>query len=250
MVTQSRRDGDDWVLDGAKRWIGGAFQADVILVFAVDIADGRRQRAFLVPREAAGVSLNKIGGKTALRMMQNADITLTDVRVHESARLHNVNTFADVAAMLRAMRSDVAWIATGVAAGAYEAAVRYTTTRTQFGRPVAGYQLIQEKLARMLANVTASLGVVVRLTQLQEQGIYRDEDSALAKMLTARTCGKPSPWPAKSCGGNGITLETDVARFHADAEADLLLRGHPRDQRPHRRPGHREQQRFKACFRH
>ena len=118
MVTQSRRDGDYWVLNGSKRWIGGAFQVDVILVFAVEsTGEGRPAvRAFLVPRESAGLSLNKIGGKTALRMMQNADITLTDVRVHESARLHNVNTFADVAAMLRAMRSDVAWIATGVAA--------------------------------------------------------------------------------------------------------------------------------------
>jgi glutaryl-CoA dehydrogenase len=169
--------------------------------------------------------LNKIGGKTALRMMQNADITLTDVRVPESARLQNVNTFADVAVMLRAMRSDVAWIATGVAAGAYEAAVRYTTTRSQFGRPVAGYQLIQEKLARMLANVTASLGVVFRLTQLQEQGIYRDEDSALAKMLTSVNMRETVALAREVCGGNGITLATDVARFHADAEAVYSYEG-------------------------
>ncbi|HEY5846310.1 MAG TPA: acyl-CoA dehydrogenase family protein, partial [Microlunatus sp.] len=109
MATQARRDGDHWVLSGSKRWIGGAFQVNVIVVFAVeDIGESRSAvRAFLVPRESAGLTLTKIGGKTALRMMQNADITLTDVRVPESARLQNVNTFDDVAAMLRAMRSDV-----------------------------------------------------------------------------------------------------------------------------------------------
>jgi len=230
LATRARRDGDEWVLNGSKRWIGGAFRADVILVFAVqdgaDSGDGRSAvRAFLVPRETPGLELSKIGGKTALRMMQNADIALTDVRVPESARLQNVNTFADVADMLRAMRSDVAWIATGVTAGAYEAAVRYTTARTQFGRPIAGYQLIQEKLARMLANLTASLGVVVRLTQLQEQGMYRDEDSALAKMLTGLNMRETVALAREVCGGNGITLETDVARFHADAEAVYSYEG-------------------------
>ena len=110
-------------------------------------------------------------------------------------------------------------------AGAYEAAVRYTTARTQFGRPIAGYQLIQEKLARMLANLTASLGVVVRLTQLQEQGIYRDEDSALAKMLTGLNMRETVALAREVCGGNGITLETDVARFHADAEAVYSYEG-------------------------
>jgi glutaryl-CoA dehydrogenase len=224
LATTARRDGDQWVINGAKRWIGGACTADVLVVFAVEQPTGA-VRAFLVPREQPGVHLAKIGGKTALRMMQNADITLTDVQVPESARLQKVDTFADVADMLRAMRSDVAWIATGVTAGAYEAAVRYTTTRTQFGRPVAGYQLIQDKLARMLADVTASLGVVVRLTQLQDQGIYRDEDSALAKMLTSLNMRETVALAREVCGGNGITLATDVARFHADAEAVYSYEG-------------------------
>jgi glutaryl-CoA dehydrogenase len=115
-----------WVLDGAKRWIGGGSTADVLAVFARDVADGQ-VKAFLVDRKAAGVSLEKIHGKTSLRMMQNAHITLEGVRVPEAMRLHNVNSFRDVAAMLRAMRSDVAWIATGIQAGAFEAALRYVT---------------------------------------------------------------------------------------------------------------------------
>jgi glutaryl-CoA dehydrogenase len=224
LSTTARRDGDQWVLDGAKRWIGGADTADVLAIFARDIADGQ-VKAFLVPRTAAGVRIAKIRGKTSLRMMQNVDITLDGVCVDDTARLDNVNSFRDVAGLLRRMRSDVAWIACGVQAGAYEAALRYTTARAQFGRPVAGFQLVQEKLARMLANLTASLGIVVRLTQLQDRGIYRDEDSALAKMTTSLHMRETVALAREVVGGNGITLPTDVARFHADAEAVYSYEG-------------------------
>jgi len=224
LSTRARRDGDTWVLNGAKRWIGGAATADVLAVFARDEADGQ-VKAFLVEREADGVTLQKIHGKTALRMMQNAHITLDEVRVPESMRLHNVNSFKDVAAMLRAMRSDVAWIATGMAAGAFEAALRYVTQREQFGRPVGSFQLVQEKLARMLGNVTSALSLVVRLTEQQAKGIYRDQDSALAKMQTSLLMRETVALAREVVGGNGITLETDVARFHADAEAVYSYEG-------------------------
>ncbi|MDV8148730.1 acyl-CoA dehydrogenase family protein [Arthrobacter sp. B10-11] len=224
LSTTARREGDSWVLDGAKRWIGGAVNADVLAVFARDQEDGQ-VKAFLVDRESEGVTLEKIHGKTALRMMQNAHITLEGVRVPEAMRLHNVNSFKDVAAMLRAMRSDVAWIATGVQAGAFEAALRYVTERRQFGRPVGSFQLVQEKLARMLGNVTSSLSLVVRLTEQQAKGIYRDQDSALAKMQTSLLMRETVALAREVVGGNGITLETDVARFHADAEAVYSYEG-------------------------
>ncbi len=224
LATTARRTGDTWVIDGAKRWIGGADAVDVLAVFARDVADGE-VKAFLVPREADGVQLRKIHGKTALRMMQNFDIDLHGVRVDDAARLGGINSFRDVAGLLRRMRSDVAWIACGVQAGAYEAALRYTVERTQFGRRVAGFQLVQEKLARMLANLTASLALVVRLTQLQERGIYRDEDSALAKMTTSLHMRETVALAREVVGGNGITLATDVARFHADAEAVYSYEG-------------------------
>lgn len=217
-------DGGTWVLDGAKRWIGGASTADVLAVFARDTADGQ-VKAFLVDREAAGVTLEKIHGKTALRMMQNAHITLDGVRVPEAMRLHNVNSFKDVAGMLRAMRSDVAWIATGIQAGAFEAALAYVTERQQFGRSLGSFQLVQEKLARMLGNITASLSLVVRLTEQQAKGIYRDQDSALAKMQTSLLMRETVALAREVVGGNGITLETDVARFHADAEAVYSYEG-------------------------
>ncbi len=217
-------DGGTWVLDGAKRWIGGASTADVLCVFARDVADGQ-VKAFLVDRQAAGVRLEKIHGKTSLRMMQNAHITLNGVRVPEAMRLHNVNSFKDVAAMLRAMRSDVAWIATGIQAGAFEAALAYVRERQQFGRSLGSFQLIQEKLARMLGNITASLSLVVRLTEQQGWGIYRDQDSALAKMQTSLMMRETVALAREVVGGNGITLAADVARFHADAEAVYSYEG-------------------------
>ncbi|WP_427128861.1 acyl-CoA dehydrogenase family protein [Pseudarthrobacter sp. S9] len=225
LSTTARLDSDGgWVLDGAKRWIGGAATADVLAVFARDVADGQ-VKAFLVDREAPGVTLEKIHGKTALRIMQNAHITLDGVRVPDSMRLHNVNSFRDVAAMLRAMRSDVAWIATGIQAGAFEAALRYVTERQQFGRPLGSFQLVQEKLARMLGNVTSALSLVVRLTEQQARGIYRDQDSALAKMQTSLLMRETVALAREVVGGNGITLESDVARFHADAEAVYSYEG-------------------------
>nr|WP_245356958.1 acyl-CoA dehydrogenase family protein [Paeniglutamicibacter kerguelensis] len=216
--------GGSWVINGSKRWIGGAAQADVLAVFARDTADGQ-VKCFLVPADAPGVTLSKIERKASLRIMQNADIDLADVRVPDSARLARINSFADVAACLRNMRSDVAWIATGAAAGAYEAALKYVSERKQFGKPLASFQLIQEKLAQMLSNVTACLGMVVRLTEQQDQGLYKDESSAMAKMFTARMLRETVALAREICGGNGIVLDYDVARFHADAEAIYSYEG-------------------------
>lgn len=224
LETTARRDGDEWILNGRKIWIGGAHLVDYLIVFARDEADGQ-VKAFLADRTDPGITLEKLHGKVSLRIMQNWDITIENVRVSESMRLQNINSFADVATCLRNMRGDVAWIAAGGTAGAYEAALRYTMEREQFGQPIAGYQLIQEKLARMLANVTASLSLVVALTERQAQGIYRDEDSALAKMFTSEKLRETVALAREVCGGNGILLETDVARFFADAEAIYSYEG-------------------------
>jgi glutaryl-CoA dehydrogenase len=224
LETSATRTGDTWVINGAKRWIGGAGRATVLAVFARDTADGK-VKGFLVPREAPGVTLTKIGQKTSLRIMQNFDIDLVNVEVSESDRLQNINSFKDVAGLLRNMRSDVAWIATGLQAGAYEAAVRYVAKRQQFGKPIASFQLVQEKLAIILANVTASLALVARLTQQQDEGIYNDESSALAKMFCALRARETVALAREVVGGNGITLETDVARFFADAEAVYSYEG-------------------------
>lgn len=220
----SQNDDGTWTISGAKRWIGGAFQADVLCTFARDAADNQ-VKAFLVPREAEGVSLEKIERKASLRIMQNADIYYDNVQVSGDARLLNINSFRDVAKCLRLLRSDVSWIAAGAMAGAYEAAVRYTKNREQFGKPIAGFQLIQEKLATMLGNVTASVALAMQLTEQQDAGVYKDENSALAKMFTASKLRETVALAREVCGGNGITLDTDVARFHADAEAVYSYEG-------------------------
>ena len=217
--TTARRDGDDWIIDGRKRWIGNADLADVIVVFArtTDVGDG--VGAFLVPRDAPGLSLTTMTGKIALRIVQNSDVDLVGVRVPDSARLARVSTFADVARMLGAMRADVAWIAVGAQAGAFEAATAYVRAREQFGRAIGGFQLVQEKLATMLGNLTASLALTARLTQRQAAGLSTDEDSALAKMFTAVRLRETVALGREVAGGNGILLEHRVARFFADAEA-------------------------------
>ncbi|GHF19273.1 acyl-CoA dehydrogenase family protein [Pseudolysinimonas yzui] len=222
MQATARRDGDDWVIDGRKRWIGGAVLADVIVVFA---RTEEGVGAFLVPRDAPGLTLTTMTGKIALRIVQNSDIQLVGVRVPESARLARVSTFADVARMLGAMRADVAWIAVGAQAGAYEAAVAYVREREQFGRAIGGFQLVQSKLATMLGNLTASLALVVRLTQRQAAGLSSDEDSALAKMWTAARLRETVALGREVAGGNGILLEHRLARFFADAEAVYSYEG-------------------------
>lgn len=224
-ATRTQRDGTEgWLISGAKRWIGGAGQADVLAVFARDQADSQ-VKCYLVPADAPGVVIRKIAGKASLRIMQNADIEFSEVWVPDSARLAKINSFADVANCLRNMRSDVAWIATGVSFGAYEAARDYVASRAQFGKPLGSFQLIQEKLAQMLANATACLSMVVRLAQQEEVGIYRDENSAMAKMFTARMLRETVALAREVCGGNGILLENNVARHHADAEAIYSYEG-------------------------
>jgi len=224
LATTARRDGDTWIIDGEKKWIGGAAASDVLAVFARDVADDA-VKAFLVPTDARGVAIETMVGKVSLRPMQNALVRLEGVRVAEASRLQRVQGWRDVSRILRAMRSDVAWIAAGLQAGALEAAVRYVRERRQFGRPLSSFQLVQEKVARMLGNTTSSLGLVVQLSLRQDRGEWADENSALAKMQTARMARETVALAREVLGGNGILLEHDVARFFADAEAVYSYEG-------------------------
>jgi glutaryl-CoA dehydrogenase len=216
--TTARREGDEWVLNGQKRWIGNATFSDITIVWAKDEADGQ-VKGFIVPTSTPGYAATKIEGKVSLRMVQNADITLTDVRVPESLRLQHADSFRATAAVLRQTRAEVAWSAVGTAIGAYEAAVRYAKEREQFGRPIGSHQLIQDLLVKCLGNITASLGMVVRVSQMLDAGEQRDEHSALAKAYATARMRETVAWAREACGGNGIVLDYDVARFFADAEA-------------------------------
>lgn len=216
--TTARREGDTWILNGQKRWIGNATFSDITVIWAKDEADGQ-VKGFIVPTSTPGYAATKIEGKVSLRMVQNADITLTDVAVPESLRLQEADSFRATSAVLRQTRAEVAWSAVGTAIGAYEAAVRYAKEREQFGRRIGSHQLIQDLLVKCLGNITASLGMVVRVSEMQDRGEQRDEHSALAKAYATSRMRETVAWAREACGGNGIVLEYDVARFFADAEA-------------------------------
>lgn len=216
--TTATHDGDEWVLDGAKRWIGNATFSHVTVIWAKDTADGQ-VKGFLVPTSTPGYSATKIENKISLRMVQNADITLSGVRVPESLRLQNANSFRDTAAVLRLTRAEVAWAAVGVSVGAYEAALRYATERIQFGRPIASHQLIQDHLASMMGDITASIALCTRVSEMLDEGTQKDEHAALAKAFATTRMRNVVARAREAMGGNGIVLDYGAARHFADAEA-------------------------------
>jgi glutaryl-CoA dehydrogenase len=224
LTTTAQRDGDVWVLNGQKKWIGNATFADYVVVWARDVADNQ-VKGFVVEAGTEGFRPVKMRNKIALRVVQNAEITLDNVRVLEANRLQNATTFRDTARVLRLTRAGVAWMATGCARGAYEHALAYARERQQFGRPIGGFQLVQDLLVRMLANVTASACLCVRLSQLQGQGLAKDHHSALAKAFCTVRMRETVGWARELLGGNGILLEHQVGRFVADAEAIYSYEG-------------------------
>ncbi|WP_396126349.1 acyl-CoA dehydrogenase family protein [Cellulomonas sp. NS3] len=222
--TTAERHGDTWVLNGAKRWIGNATFADVVVIWARDVADNQ-VKGFLVRRGTPGFTTTKIERKQALRIVQNADITLDGVRVDEADRLPNIHSFREVALVLRLTRAEVAWQAVGVSVGAYEAAVRYVAERRQFGRPLASFQLVQDRLAQCLGNITASIALCLQVSRLQDQGRQGDEHAALAKGFATSRMRETVAWCRELLGGNGIVLDHGVAKFFADAEAVYSFEG-------------------------
>lgn len=225
LTTTASREGDTWVLNGQKRWIGNSTWCDISIIWARDVADNQVKGFIVENKTTPGFSVEKIQNKIALKVVQNGQITLKDVRVPEANRLQNANSFRDTAKVLRQTRYGVGWAATGCQMGAYEHALKYAQTRLQFGKPIGSFQLIQDLLARMLANVTASQCMVVRTAQLADAGEMRDEHAALSKAyVTART-RETVAWARELLGGNGILVDYNVARFFADAEAHYSFEG-------------------------
>jgi glutaryl-CoA dehydrogenase len=222
--TTARRDGDGWVLDGEKRWIGNATFADVVVIWAKDVADDQ-VKGFLVTTDTPGFTATKIEDKIALRGVQNADIVMTGVRVPESRRLQRATSFRTTAEVLRLTRTEVAWQAIGIAVGAYEAALSYARERIQFGKPIAAHQLVQDLLVKSLANITASIALCTQASAMQDAGVGADEHSAMAKAFATAKMRETVAWCREVQGGNGIVLDKGVARFFADAEAIYSYEG-------------------------
>jgi glutaryl-CoA dehydrogenase len=217
LETTARRDGEDWVLDGEKRWIGNASIADVVVVWARD--ESGELGGFLVERGTAGFDPSSvIGGKIGKRAVLQAEITLTGVRVGAEARLAQGRTFRDTSRVLDATRGGAAWECVGHAMAAMEAACGYAAQREQFGRPIAGFQLVQAKLATMAAGLTAMQLICVRLAELQQAGTATAEMSSLAKLHNVRQAKLICSEARDIIAGNGLLLENHVARHLTDME--------------------------------
>ncbi|HLQ28518.1 MAG TPA: acyl-CoA dehydrogenase family protein [Ktedonobacteraceae bacterium] len=223
LETRAHRVGNEYVINGSKRWIGNASFADVVIIWARD--DEGKVGGFLVERGTPGFEPVVMTGKVAKRAVWQTDITLTDVRVPVENRLAFSLSFKDTGRVLTATRSGVAWEAVGHAVAAYEIALTYVKERVQFGKPLASFQIIQNKLASMLANVTTMQLLCLRLSQLQEQGKMTDEMASLAKMNNARLAREVVADAREMLGGNGILLEYHIARHHADIEAVFTYEG-------------------------
>jgi glutaryl-CoA dehydrogenase len=224
LTTTAQRRGKEWILNGCKRWIGNATFADLTIIWARDVDDDQ-VKGFVVEKGTPGFATEKMQHKMALRVVQNATITLQDCRVPDENRLANARSFKDTAAVLRMTRAGVAWESVGCAQGAYEHALRYACQRQQFDRPIARFQLVQDLLVRMLSNVTASQCMVLRLSQLQDAGLMREEHASLAKAFCTARARETVGWARELLGGNGILLDHHVARFVADAEAIYSYEG-------------------------
>jgi glutaryl-CoA dehydrogenase len=218
LETTARRDGDAWVLDGQKKWIGNGTLADVIVVWARDTVDGQ-VKGFLVEKGTPGYAARRMDGKGSLRSVWQAEITLTDVRVPEADRLPGARTFKDAGQVLAGTRNTVAWAALGHATAAYEVAVAYSRERRQFGKPLISFQIVQERLVRMLAEVCSMQLYCLRLGRLIEEGRLSDTIAALAKMNNTRKARQVVAEARDLLGGNGILLDFHVMRHMADMEA-------------------------------
>jgi len=218
LTTTAKRNGDTWVLNGQKKWIGNATFSDLTIIWARDLDDDQ-VKGFIVEKETAGFAAEKIENKMALRVTQNALITLTDCKVSEANRLQRDRSFRDTAKVLRATRAGVAWEAVGCSMGAYEHALAYAQQRQQFGKPIGSFQMVQDMLVKMLGNITASLAMVFRLSQIQDGDGIGDEHASLAKAFCTVKMRETVGLARELLGGNGILLDHHVARFVADAEA-------------------------------
>jgi glutaryl-CoA dehydrogenase len=224
LTTTCRREGDAWILNGQKKWAGNATFSDMTIIWAKDLKD-QQVKGFIVRKDNPGFLAEKIEDKMALRIVQNALITMTNCEVPETDRLQDANSFKDTAKVLRMTRAGVAWQAVGCSRGAYELALAYTNERKQFGRAIASFQLVQDLLVAMLGDLTAMQTMVFRLSEMQDSDMLRDEHASLAKVFCTLRMRSIVDNSRALFGGNGILLRHDIARFVADAEAVYSYEG-------------------------
>jgi glutaryl-CoA dehydrogenase len=218
LETSVRRVGDEYVIDGHKRWIGNGTIADVTVVWARG-EDGNVGGYLVEPKITPGYRASVIEGKGSARAVWQADIVLQDVRVPLENKLPAANNFKDTGRVLAATRSSCAWAALGHAVAGYDAALTYAKERRQFGRPLGSFQIVQDRLVRMLADVTAMQLYCLQLGRLAESGKFSDTVAGLAKLHNTSKARQVVAEARDLLGGNGILLENHVIRHMGDLEA-------------------------------
>jgi glutaryl-CoA dehydrogenase len=205
------------VLDGAKRWIGNGSIADVVVVWARSDQDGQ-VKGFLVEKGTPGFTANTMKGKGAARAIWQADITLEGARLPDEARLPGAERFADAGRVLVTTRTTCAWAALGHAVSAYDTALTYTKQRRQFGRPLCSFQIVQDRLVKMLAEVTGMQLYCMQLARLEETGRLTDTIAGLAKLNNTRKARQVIADARDLLGGNGVLLDNHIIRHMGDIE--------------------------------
>lgn len=224
LATTARRDGDHWVLNGTKRWIGNGTIARIAIVWARDEADGQ-VKGFIVETDTPGFTATKIEHKIAVKIVQNADITLEDVRIPASNHLPGTASFKDTNVILEQSRAGLAWQSVGAQMAIFDVARRYALERQQFGRPLAGFQLTQDHLVRIAANTTASVGIAHRMSQLRAQGQATMGQAAMAKLKTSQMARESAALGRQLMGGNGILADREMGKIFSDVEAIFTYEG-------------------------
>ena len=217
LATTARLEDGEWVIDGAKRWIGAGTIADFALVWARDTAD-QQIKGFIVETDRPGYTATKISNKIGLRIMQNADIQLDSVRIPETNMLPGATDFTKANQLLRDSRAWVGWQAAGIQLAAFDVARSYSLQRRQFGKELARFQLIQQQLAEILGNASASLALMAQLARIQEEGRLEMAQAAMAKATTTRLARASVAMGRSLLGGNGISSDFEMGKLFGDAE--------------------------------
>lgn len=226
VLTTARREGDEYVLNGAKRWIGNAAIADVLIVWAREEESGTFG-GFVIenPSQTAGVTISNIEGKISKRAVLNADIALENVRIPAENRLAGANSFRDTSKVLAYTRYTICWEAAGIAAACLEIALDYAKNREQFGVPIGRFQLVQQKLVEMTADVVQMQLLCFRMAELLDKGELTSAQTSLGKYNNARRARQVALLARETLGGNGILIENHVARLLLDAEVIYTYEG-------------------------
>jgi glutaryl-CoA dehydrogenase len=217
LETTARLEDGEWVINGAKRWIGAGTIADFALVWARDEAD-QQIKGFIVETDRPGYTATKIANKIGLRIMQNADIVLDNVRIPEANLLPGATDFSKANDLLRDSRAWVGWQGAGIQLAAFDVARAYSLQRRQFGKELARFQLIQQQLAEILGNASASLALMAQLARIQEDGKLEMAQAAMAKSTTTRLARASVAMGRSLLGGNGISSDFEMGKLFGDAE--------------------------------